>query len=123
VLVAIGDSVDIKTKRAMENAGAELLEFPTTNGKININNLLKVLGEREVTSILLEAGGILLGSFFEAHMVDKVIAFIAPMVVGGESMVAVGGLGVEKIADAARLERVTVERFGDDLMIGGYIRK
>jgi diaminohydroxyphosphoribosylaminopyrimidine deaminase/5-amino-6-(5-phosphoribosylamino)uracil reductase len=123
VLVAIGDSVDIKTKRAMENAGAELLEFPTTNGKININNLLKVLGEREVTSILLEAGGILLGSFFEARMVDKVIAFIAPMVVGGESMVAVGGLGVEKIADAARLERVTVERFGDDLMIGGYIRK
>jgi len=89
----------------------------------NINSLLKVLGEREVTSILLEAGGILLGSFFEAGMVDKVISFIAPMVIGGESMVAVGGLGVEKIADATRLERVAMEKFGDDLMISGYVKK
>ena len=123
VLVAIGKSVDKKIKKAMEDVGAELLEFPTIDGKINISNLLKVLGEREVTSILLEAGGILLGSFFEAGMVDKVIAFIAPMVVGGDSMVAVGGLGVEKITDATRLERVTIERFGDDLMIGGYVKK
>jgi len=123
VLVAIGESVDIKIKKAMENVGAELLEFPTIEGKININSLLKVLGEREVTSILLEAGGILLGSFFEAGMVDKVISFIAPMVIGGESMVAVGGLGVEKIADATRLERVAMEKFGDDLMISGYVKK
>ena len=123
VIVAIGESVDTKIKKAMEDVGAELLEFPTAEGKISINSLLEVLGEREVTSILLEAGGILLGSFFEACMVDKVIAFIAPMVIGGESMVAVGGPGVEKIVDATRLERITVEKFGDDLMIGGYVKK
>ena len=38
-------------------------------------------------------------------------------------MVAVGGPGVEKIVDATRLERITVEKFGDDLMIGGYVKK
>ncbi len=122
VLVAIGDSVDIKIKKAMQDSGAELLEFPAPKGKIDINNLLKVLGEREVTSVLLEAGGILLGSFFDAGTVDKVVAFIAPMVLGGDS-IAVGGLGVEKLADAKKLDHISVERFGDDLMISGYVIK
>jgi diaminohydroxyphosphoribosylaminopyrimidine deaminase / 5-amino-6-(5-phosphoribosylamino)uracil reductase len=122
VLVALGDSVDKKIKKAMRDAGAELLEFPALGGKIDINDLLKVLGEREVTSVLLEAGGILLGSFFDAGTVDKVVAFIAPMIVGGDS-IAVGGLGVEKLADVRKLEHVSIERFGDDLMISGYMVK
>jgi diaminohydroxyphosphoribosylaminopyrimidine deaminase/5-amino-6-(5-phosphoribosylamino)uracil reductase len=121
VIMAIGDSVDHETRRVLENCGAELLEFPAVDGKIDIGNFLKTLGKREITSILLEAGGTLLGSFFDAGMVDKVVAFFAPIVVGGDSMAAVGGLGVEKIADAPRLERLAVERFGDDLMISGYV--
>ena len=54
---------------------------------------------------------------------DKVIAFIAPIIIGGEeAKVAVGGRGVDKVADSIRLQRVGVKRFGDDLMISGYVR-
>jgi len=54
--------------------------------------------------------------------VDKVIAFISPVIIGGKDAIpAITGKGVETMADALRLERVTTERFGDDIMIRGYV--
>jgi len=81
------------------------------------------LGEREITSILVEGGGILLGSLFDQKLVDKVIAFIAPIIIGGEeAKTAVAGKGVDKVMDAIELERISVEKFGEDLMISGYVK-
>ena len=72
---------------------------------------------------MVEGGGILLGSLFDEGLVDKIIAFIAPIIIGGEeAKMAVGGKGVEKLVDANRLERVRVERLGKDLMVSGYVR-
>jgi len=52
-----------------------------------------------------------------------VIAFISPLIIGGkEAKTAVAGEGVDKIIDAIKLDHVTVERFGDDLMMSGYVR-
>jgi len=87
-----------------------------------LEKLLKALGEREITSVLVEGGGILLGSLFDCGLVDKVIAFIAPVIIGGsKARTAVGGEGVDKVVDSLRLEHVSVERFGDDLMVSGYV--
>lgn len=70
----------------------------------------------------LKGGGILLGFLFDQGLVDKVIAFISPVIIGGErAKMAVGGQGVRKIADSLRLERVSVEKFGQDLMVSGYV--
>jgi diaminohydroxyphosphoribosylaminopyrimidine deaminase/5-amino-6-(5-phosphoribosylamino)uracil reductase len=87
-----------------------------------LESLLKALGKREITSVLVEGGGTLLGSLFDHGLVDKVIAFIAPIIVGGkEAKTAVGGKGVEKVLDSVRLQRVKVERFAQDLMVSGYV--
>lgn len=124
VLVAIGEEVDSSKKRALVASGAELLEFSAPEGLIDMAGLLKMLGKRDITSVMVEGGGLLLGSLFDAALVDKVVAFLAPMVIGGDkAILAVSGTGVEKIADAPRLDRVSVEKFGDDVMISGYIRK
>jgi len=89
---------------------------------VDLEALMRELGAREITSILAEGGSNLLGSLFEQGLVDKVIAFVAPMIIGGrEAKTAVGGEGAEKIAQALRLSRVGVERFGDDVMICGYV--
>jgi diaminohydroxyphosphoribosylaminopyrimidine deaminase/5-amino-6-(5-phosphoribosylamino)uracil reductase len=115
VLIAIGEAV---------KCGAELLEFPAPDGRIDMADLLAVLGRREITSVMVEGGGLLLGSLFDAGLVDKVVAFIAPMVIGGgRAIMAVSGTGAERIADATRLERVSVEKLGDDVMVSGYVRK
>jgi diaminohydroxyphosphoribosylaminopyrimidine deaminase/5-amino-6-(5-phosphoribosylamino)uracil reductase len=76
-----------------------------------------------VTSVLVEGGGTLLGSLFDMGLVDKVVAFIAPTIVGGVAAPSpVAGLGVEKMADALCLQRVRVERFGTDVAVIGYCK-
>ena len=124
VLLALGKSVKPEKKEALVQAGAELLELPSEEGGVDLGRLLKVLGEREITSVLVEGGGILLGSLFDCRLVDKVIAFVSPIIIGGgEAKTAVAGKGIDKVIDAAKLEHIRVEKCGEDLMISGYIKE
>lgn len=121
-LVALGRPATPEEASAFAQAGAEVLELPSEEGLVNLEGLLKVLGERGVTSVLVEGGGILLGSLFDRGLVDKVIVFIAPIIIGGEkAKTAIGGEGVDKVVDSVKLQRVKVERFDGDLMISGYV--
>ncbi|MFH0942300.1 MAG: bifunctional diaminohydroxyphosphoribosylaminopyrimidine deaminase/5-amino-6-(5-phosphoribosylamino)uracil reductase RibD [Chloroflexota bacterium] len=123
-LVAIGPGVANRKRMALEAAGAELLELPLINGRVDLAQLFEVLGKRQVTSILVEGGGILLGSLFDLGLVDKVVVFIAPMVIGGKAArTPVAGLGAAKIAEAIKLERCRVAAIGEDVMLSGYVRR
>jgi len=121
VIVTLSKSVEAGKKAALIEAGAELIELPDNDGPLDLKELLRLLGERDITSVLVEGGGVLLGSLFDNQLVDKVVAFIAPVIIGGaNAKTPVAGEGVEKIADAIKLSQVNVEKFGDDLMIIGY---
>lgn len=123
-LLALGKFVKPEKKKALAQAGAELLELPSEEGRVDLESLLKALAEREITSVLMEGGGILLGSLFDCRLVDKVIAFIAPIIIGGEeAKTPVAGQGIDKVIDAIKLERIKVEKFGEDLMISGYVKE
>jgi len=110
-LLAVGRSITPEEKTALTQTGVEIVELPSEEGRVDVKRLLKTLGEREITSVLVEGGGTLLGSLFDYRLVDKVIAFIAP-----------AGKGVDKVVDSIRLERVSLEKFGDDLMVSGYVK-
>ena len=121
-LLALGKHTKQEEKTAFTRVGAELLELPSAEGLVDLEKLLKALGERGITSVLVEGGEILLGSLFDCGLVDKVVAFIAPLIIGGkEAKTAVGGRGVDKVVDALRLERVRLEKLGEDLMVSGYV--
>ncbi len=123
-LIALGKSVKPENKEAFARLGAEILELPSEKGMINLEILLKTLGEREITSVLVEGGGILLGSLFDSGLIDKVVAFIAPIIIGGEkARTAVAGQGTDKVIEAIKLEHISMEKFGEDLMISGYIKR
>lgn len=123
VLLALGSPAEPATRESFDRAGVEVLELPSKEGMVDLEKLLKALGEREITSVLVEGGGILLGSLFDLKLVDKVVAFIAPIIIGGaEAKPAVAGKGVDKIADALKLERINLEKFGEDLMVTGYVK-
>ena len=122
-LLALDMMVDFEKKKAFTQVGVELLELPSEEGLLDLEILLRTLGERGITSVLVEGGGILLGSLFDRGLVDKVIAFIAPIVIGGkDAKTAVAGKGIDNIIDAIKLERVSAEKFGEDLMVSGYIK-
>ncbi|MBA7666719.1 Riboflavin biosynthesis protein RibD [subsurface metagenome] len=124
-LLALGRLAKPEEKKAFAQLGAELLELASpAEGLVDLEGLLKALAERDITSVLVEGGGILFGSLFDHGLVDKVIAFIAPIIIGGdEAKAAVGGKGVDKVVDSIRLRRITVEKFGEDLMVSGYLKE
>jgi len=121
-MLVLARSLQPDEKETFAQAGAELLELSSTDGLVDLEELFKVLGKKEITNVLVEGGGILLGSLFDCGLVDKVVAFIAPIIIGGgEAKTAVGGRGVDRVADALRLERVCVERLGEDVVVSGYV--
>ena len=123
-LLVVSENLSPEILNHFKICGAEILPMPAQNGIINLQHLLKELAKREITSILVEAGGILLGSLFDAGLVDKVVAFQAPIIIGGEqARPAVAGNGIDKLADCYRLRQVKVEKVGDDIMISGYVVK
>jgi diaminohydroxyphosphoribosylaminopyrimidine deaminase/5-amino-6-(5-phosphoribosylamino)uracil reductase len=90
----------------------------------DLGRVLDDLGERGVLSVLVEGGSAVHGSFFDARLVDKVYAYLSPIIIGGASAPgAVGGLGPETIEDALRLEDVETAPLGRDLLISGYVHR
>ena len=122
-LVAIARA-DGTARGKLTRAGAEVESIPAQDGSVDMAELLRLLGQRDKTSVLVEGGGTLLGSLFDRGLVDKVVAFIAPTIVGGgESPSPVAGTGVETVADAATLHRVSVQQFDRDVAIIGYCKE
>ncbi len=111
-------------RRAMESLAAEVVVLPALQGHVDLCALVQSLGDRGCLELLVEGGGILLGAFFDANLVDRVQAVVAPMIVGGAAApVAVAGLGVERMADAFRLEAPAVRMLGRDVLVEGRIRR
>jgi len=121
-MLAVAQPLDKKKAGGLARLGVDVIELRADDGLVDLERLLKVLGERQITSVLVEGGSSLLGSLFDCGLIDKVMAFVAPLIIGGDgAKTAVGGGGVERVAAALRCERVKVERFGDDVLISGYV--
>jgi diaminohydroxyphosphoribosylaminopyrimidine deaminase/5-amino-6-(5-phosphoribosylamino)uracil reductase len=121
-LVATTDASSEAWRQQIHDAGAEVLVLPATGGRVELGELLRALGSRDILSLLVEGGGELLGGFFDLGLVDKVQAIVAPIIIGGqEAPAAVAGRGARRMADALRLRDVTVERLGEDILVTGYL--
>jgi diaminohydroxyphosphoribosylaminopyrimidine deaminase / 5-amino-6-(5-phosphoribosylamino)uracil reductase len=81
--------------------------------------VLKDLGERDITSVLIEGGGNVLGQALDAHLIDKVQLYLGPILTGGPTT-AFPGRGAETAANALRLHRVSYEQVGQSVCITGY---
>jgi diaminohydroxyphosphoribosylaminopyrimidine deaminase/5-amino-6-(5-phosphoribosylamino)uracil reductase len=102
----------------------DILRLTPGPGGVDMFRLMQMLGERGVTSLLIEGGGTTLASAFEAGVVDKVCFFVAPKIVGGKDAVtAVEGEGKATMDDAILLRDLTCETVGEDLMVVGYVKK
>jgi len=120
--VIVGESADPRRVRKLRSAGAEMVTLPDQEGRIDLDTVLRELGRREVTRLLVEGGKEVFTEALKSRNVDKLFAFVAPVILGGDGRYnAVGDLGVEKISDALRLRDVAVERVCDDILIQGYI--
>ena len=105
------------------DAGVEVLLAKGSKGHVDLKNLMKMLGGFGVTSVLIEGGAEVHASAIKSGIVDKVVMFIAPMLMTGkDSICSIGGVSPTKLSQAVRLSDMTSRMVGDDLMIEGYIR-
>jgi len=101
--------------------GIETVPLPAVAGRPSVGALLDELGRRRMTNVLVEGGSAILGSFLDAAAIDEVHVFVAPLLVGGTAAKGpVGSQGVDRLADAMRLEDWTIERLGEDLYWHGW---
>jgi diaminohydroxyphosphoribosylaminopyrimidine deaminase/5-amino-6-(5-phosphoribosylamino)uracil reductase len=87
--------------------------------QVQLDVLLRELGTKEITSVLIEGGGEVLGQALDHGLIDKVQIYVAPIFAGGPS-IAFAGNGAESTSAAPRLSRVHYEKIGADLCVTGY---
>lgn len=123
-IIATTEKAGLDKLKALEDKGAEIIITPLKNDRVDLPFLMKALGERKIDSVLIEGGSELNYAALEEGIVDKFYGFIAPKIVGGnKAKTPVGGKGKATIKDAIFLKDINVARFGDDIMIEGYIAK
>lgn len=112
-------------RAAVQQGGAEVCVLPSDGqGRVDLPAVVEEAGRRKVTSLLVEGGATIHGAFFDGDLVDQVLAFIAPLIIGGTAAPgAVGGTGARLLTGAHYLSDVEVRRFGADTLLSGYVRR
>ncbi|MCS7173534.1 MAG: bifunctional diaminohydroxyphosphoribosylaminopyrimidine deaminase/5-amino-6-(5-phosphoribosylamino)uracil reductase RibD [Armatimonadetes bacterium] len=123
VVVATTRSAHPERLNVLRRAGAEVWVCTEEAGRVSLRDLFRRLGERGVLSVLVEGGSTLVAAVLEAGLADRIVAFIAPLLVGGHAAPGpVGGLGVAEIAQALPVQNLTVRTVGSDLCVEGELR-
>jgi diaminohydroxyphosphoribosylaminopyrimidine deaminase/5-amino-6-(5-phosphoribosylamino)uracil reductase len=110
---------------ALRNAGIEVLQIPPDSaGHPDLLLLAGELGRRRMTNVLVEGGSRLLGSFFDADLIDEVHAFVAPKLVGGASSpTPIAGVGLDHIPQLPSVEKPMAKFVGDDVYFSGHVAR
>jgi diaminohydroxyphosphoribosylaminopyrimidine deaminase/5-amino-6-(5-phosphoribosylamino)uracil reductase len=107
-----------QARNELQRRGVKLLEIDGDRyGRVNLVAMLDRLGDEEIAALLVEGGATITGSLVDLQMVDEVVLFIAPMLIGGPAPAVVAGAGVETLASALKLCYTEVKKSGEDLEI------
>jgi diaminohydroxyphosphoribosylaminopyrimidine deaminase/5-amino-6-(5-phosphoribosylamino)uracil reductase len=122
IIATLASAPMTKTERIQE-AGAEVLTVKSSRDRVDLRDLMKKLGRKGIMSVLIEGGPEVHASAIKSGIVDKVVLFVAPVLMTGrDSLCSIGGVSPARLGLAIRLEDVTSRFVGKDLMIEGYIR-
>jgi diaminohydroxyphosphoribosylaminopyrimidine deaminase/5-amino-6-(5-phosphoribosylamino)uracil reductase len=123
VLICVGDSISTHEIQRLQSLGAEVFQCITNEaGRIDLSIVMAELGRRKCTNVMTEAGAELLGSLFDASLVDEVHVFVAPRLVGGASArPAIAGIGAALIPEFPNVINLRQRFIGDDVLIEGDV--
>lgn len=103
------------------NSGAKVWQFPEREGVIDLEAFLRQMGKEDYDSLLVEGGSEIAWSFLNQDLVNKILFFYSPRIIGGrEAVPSVGGTGKEKVKDAIKIEEMDITRVGGDFSLVGY---
>ena len=114
--LATSRASDPTRRQTIERSGVSLIEVDAAEGGLDLAAVLAALSGRGVTRVLVEGGAGLAAALLRAHLVDRLVWFHAPMLIGGDGIPAVAALGLAALDDAPRFERISTETDGDDVL-------
>ena len=118
VVYVTGPDISSRRLKTLVSNKVVVLNGKILKSEFDIKYLLKELGSMDMNSILIEGGAVLNSSVFKAGVVDRVVAFISPILIGGaQSPGFIGGQGVLKVKGAMKLKDINVTKIGEDLMV------
>ena len=121
-IIATGSEALMQKREMLIQRGIKVLASPLKNGKVDLALLMAQLGEMNITSVLVEGGGGVLASALADGIADKIYFFYAPKILGGDDGVPIcRGRGPELMKEAVPVKDMQVRRFGDDIMVEGYL--
>jgi len=122
LFLAIGKDVPEKKLLSYHPYPVVFLRTETEEGKVKLLPLLKTLAEMEIGHLLVEGGGTVIADFLENRLVDRILWFIAPKLIGGKhAPTAFEGRGVVKLSQAIPLKKSIARKVGEDLLIEGIL--
>jgi diaminohydroxyphosphoribosylaminopyrimidine deaminase/5-amino-6-(5-phosphoribosylamino)uracil reductase len=117
-LVFCGKEIDEHKASELSRLGVEIIKTDLENGLVPLQEVLAILAQREISSILVEGGAELNASLIEQGLVDKFYWFIAPKIIGGrEAKSPVGGSGYQFMREALELSIRDIKSLGRDILI------
>jgi len=124
-IIATSSKMAVSKKAgAIKSKGAKIIITPLKKNKVDIKKLTKTLGHMSISSILIEGGPQINESALDAGIVDKIMFFYAPEIMGGQdSKSIVAGKGPEKVYDSKTVQDISIKKVGRDLLITGYIKR
>ena len=120
----LDNKVIIEKVRRLNKKGVLVITCSGENGTIDLGELLREFAELEIAHLLVEGGGDTAEGFIKERLVDRVLFFISPKIIGGrDAITSVEGQGVSEVKEAVRLKDVRVKMIGEDILVEGCLQE
>lgn len=123
-IIATTTKAPLRKVKILEKMGIVVLTIKEKETKVDMNELMKKLGKMEISNIMIEGGAEVNASALQSGIVDKVIFFIAPIIIGGANATSsIMGNGIRFLKDAIPIKETRIKKIGHDFMLEGYIQR
>ena len=120
-IVATDKQIPLSKVAAVKSCGATVWQFPLQQGRIPWRPLLRKLAATGIVSIMIEGGATTAASALRAKIVDKVMFFYGPKIIGGDGRFMIDSLAIRRMSKAVKLRKIEIGRVGDDVTVTGYL--
>ena len=121
-IIVTSDTAPAGKIYALENLGATVWRLPAREGAVRWRPLLRKLAKIGIASVLIEGGATTAAGALKEKMVDKMLLFYAPKLLGGDGRYMIDSLGIEHIKQSVMLQNLKVQKSGADLLVSGYLQ-
>ncbi|HEY4481824.1 MAG TPA: bifunctional diaminohydroxyphosphoribosylaminopyrimidine deaminase/5-amino-6-(5-phosphoribosylamino)uracil reductase RibD [Candidatus Brocadiaceae bacterium] len=123
IIIAVNKNAPLSRVDKLVQLGCKIVQTKDMNGHVDFKELFQRLGEMKLTNILVEGGSRVITSVIEDRLADRVMVFVAPIIIGGAGAKSpVLGTGINKINEAAEIDEIEIKRFSNDIVIEGTLK-